>query len=422
MCKNIANERREKFFSNCRVQLCFMQKHCKRAQGKVLFKLPSAAMFYAKVRKKSHSSTLDKKNGVTLCTIFQYKMMNKNFKKKYFIPALGCIVVIVGVVYYYFFSAFSTKHETEYVYIDNDDNIDSVYSKLEPFASKHGMCTFKTLARHFDYEKKIKTGRYAINSSDGALKVFRHMRNGLQTPVNLTIPSVRTMSKLADEVSKRLMIDSTELYKALTDEATCRKYGYDTATIACMFIPNTYDIYWNISINKFLERMQKESKKFWNIERMQKAKQLNLTPNQVITLASIIDEETANNAEKPMIAGMYYNRLMLRNAEYPQGMPLQADPTIKFAWKRFELKRIYNNLLHIQSPYNTYKHPGLPPGPIRIPSVAGIDAVLNRVHHDYLYMCAKEDFSGTHNFARTYDEHMKNAEKYSKALNKKGIK
>ena len=357
-----------------------------------------------------------------MCTIFNIEIMKKDFKKRYILPAIACIAVIMGVVYYYFFSGFSSMNETEYVYIDKDDNIDSVYNKLEPFASKHGMCAFKTLARHFDYKHKVKTGRYAINSNDGALTVFRHMKNGLQTPINLTIPSVRTLDKLAAEVSKKLLIDSVELYKALTDEATCRKYGYDTATIACMFIPNTYDIYWNVSIDKFMERMQRENKKFWNFQRTQKARQMNLTPNQVVTLASIIDEETANNAEKPMIAGMYYNRLILRNAEYPKGMPLQADPTIKFAWKKFGLKRIYNNLLHIKSPYNTYKNPGLPPGPIRIPSVAGIDAVLNHVHHDYLYMCAKEDFSGTHNFAHTYQEHMQNAEKYSKALNERGIK
>ena len=240
--------------------------------------------------------------------------------------------------------------------------------------------------------------------------------------MNLTVPSVRTIDKLSAELSKKLMLDSLEIRKALTDEATCEKYGYDTATIACMFIPNTYDIYWNVSVSKLLDRMKKESDKFWNFERTQKAKAMNLTPVEVITLASIVDEETANNAEKPMIAGMYYNRLMLRNAEYPEGMPLQADPTIKFAWKQFGLKRIYNNLLSIKSPYNTYKNPGLPPGPIRIPSVAGIDAVLNHVKHEYIYMCAKEDFSGTHNFARTYQEHLQNAAKYSKALNERGIK
>ena len=168
--------------------------------------------------------------------------------------------------------------------------------------------------------------------------------------------------------------------------------------------------------------MKKENDNFWTDERKHKAANLHLSPVEVSTLASIVDEETANDKEKPMIAGMYYNRLMLRDAKYPQGMPLQADPTIKFAWKNFALKRIYNNLLHIHSPYNTYVNPGLPPGPIRVPSIAGIDAVLNMVHHNYLYMCAKEDFSGTHNFAATYEEHMANARRYAAALNKRGIK
>ena len=353
---------------------------------------------------------------------FQMKNMKKELKKKYLLSALVCVAVVAGIIYYYFFEGFSTKDKTEYVCIDSNDNIDSVYSKLSPLASKHGMCAFRTLARHMQYADKIRTGRYAITPGDGAFSVFRHMRNGQQAPVSLTIPSVRTMDKLAGEISKRLLMDSTTLYRVLTDEATCQKLGYDTATIACLFIPNTYDVYWNIPVDKFLEKMQKENNRFWNPTRSQKALQLGLTHNEVITLASIVDEETANNSEKPMIAGMYYNRLKLRNAEYPKGMPLQADPTIKFAWKRFELKRIYNNLLSIKSPYNTYKNPGLPPGPIRIPSIAGIDAVLNRIHHNYLYMCAKEDFSGTHNFAETYKEHMDNAAKYAKALNERGIK
>ena len=171
-----------------------------------------------------------------------------------------------------------------------------------------------------------------------------------------------------------------------------------------------------------MDYMQRENKKFWNEDRTIKAERLKLSPVEITTLASIVDEETTNNEEKPMVAGMYYNRLMLRNAEYPDGMPLQADPTIKFAWKQFGLKRIYNKLLYIDSPYNTYRYPGLPPGPIRVPSVAGIDAVLNMVHHDYIYMCAKEDFSGTHNCARTYREHLDNARRYAVALNQRGIK
>ena len=348
--------------------------------------------------------------------------MKKSVSKLYLYGAIGCIVIVAIVGYLYCFSSFSKSSDTQYVYIDTDDNIDSVYNKVEPIANSFPYQAFKTLTHHFGYAGHIHTGRYAIHPGEGALKVWRHMKNGLQEPVNLTLPSVRTLNKLSAELSKKLMIDSTSILQALTDEATCEKYGYDTTTIACMFIPNTYDIYWNSSVEKLLNRMKKESEKFWNEDRTQKAKALQLTPVEVITIASIVDEETANNAEKPMIAGMYYNRFKLRNAEYPEGMPLQADPTIKYAWKRFDLKRIYNNLLHIKSPYNTYVNPGLPPGPIRIPSVAGIDAVLNLVKHDYLYMCAKEDFSGTHNFARTYQEHLQNAAKYSKALNERGIK
>lgn len=341
--------------------------------------------------------------------------MKRKSQKKSFLPIAVLLIVVVGIVYYFFFSSFSRKHDVAYVYVDSDDTIDSVYTKLSPVATSRGMSVFKMFAGHTSYGKHVRSGRYAIRPGEGVLKVFRHMKNGQQEPVQLTIPSVRTMDKLAGAISGKLMLDSATLYKALTDQHVCQKYGYDTCTIACMFIPNTYDMYWNVSLDKFLERMQKESKKFWNFERMEKAKAMGLTPNQVITLASIVDEETANNAEKPMIAGMYYNR-------FKTGMPLQADPTIKFALKRFELKRIYENLLFVKSPYNTYRNIGLPPGPIRIPSVAGIDAVLNHVHHDYLYMCAKEDFSGTHNFARTYEEHLKNAAKYSKALNERGIK
>ena len=211
------------------------------------------------------------------------------------------------------------------------------------------------------------------------------------------------------------MMNKEELEAYLTSNDSCARYGADTATIIAMFIPNTYEVYWNISVPRLLDKMHKEQQTFWNGSRKSKADALGLTPLQVVTLASIVDEETANNAEKPMVAGMYYNRLM-------QNMPLQADPTIKFALKQFDIRRIYHNMLRVKSPYNTYANTGLPPGPIRVASVAGIDAVLNLVRHDFLYMCAKEDFSGTHNFARTYPEHLDNAAKYTKALNERGIK
>ena len=341
--------------------------------------------------------------------------MKRNKAKFYLIPAIICMAGIVAIGYYYFFTTFSTQESKQYVYIDDDDNVDSVYAKLEPWASHCALTGFRTLARHYDYAGNIRTGRYAIEPGMNTVNIFRMIKNGRQEPVMLTIPECRTMEQLAARLSAKLMIDSTTIIQALTDQDYCKKLGYDTCTIACAFVPNTYEVYWDVGIEKFLRRMVTEHDKFWTTERKHKAAVLGLSPNEVCTLASIIDEETANNGEKPMIAGMYLNRLKI-------GMPLQADPTVKFALKDFALKRIYHGHLEVNSPYNTYKNTGLPPGPIKVASIQGIDAVLNRVAHNYIYMCAKEDFSGTHNFAATYQEHLKNAARYSKALNERGIK
>ncbi len=335
--------------------------------------------------------------------------------KIYLWGSAAVVLLIAGFTYCYLFSGLSKSAKTEYVYIDSDDTQDSVFSKIHPIANAIPMSGFSTLARHSGYADHIRTGRYAIHPGEGALMVFRHLKNGQQTPVSLTIPEVRTIDRLAGALSRKLMLDSADVAIHLSDSAYCARWGYDTATVAALFVPNTYDIYWNVGLDRLMERMEKENQKFWNDERRGKAEAMGMTPVEVATMASIIDEETANNAEKPMIAGMYYNRLKA-------GMPLQADPTIKFALKDFALRRIYHKLLYIDSPYNTYRYEGLPPGPIKIASIAGIDAVLNHVEHDYLYMCAKEDFSGTHNFARTYQEHLQNAARYTKALNERGIK
>ncbi len=340
----------------------------------------------------------------------------KSSKQRHFPRAAAAVLlIVVGVVCYCSLSGFSREDSVQYVYIDNDDVQDSVFAKLQPIASTPSMFVFRTLAHLSGYANHVRTGRYAVRPGENAVKVFRHIKNGLQSPVSLTIPESRTLDRLAGTLSRKLMLDSTSVAKAFADEEFCSHYGYDTATIVAMFIPNTYDIYWNVTLDRFMERMQKENKRFWSDTRLEKAKAMGLTPVEVATMASIVDEETANNGEKPMIAGMYYNRLK-------SGMPLQADPTVKFAWKDFGLRRIYRKHLGINSPYNTYRNTGLPPGPIKIASVKGIDAVLNHTPHDYLYMCAKEDFSGTHNFARTYSEHLANAAKYSKALNERGIK
>ena len=337
-------------------------------------------------------------------------------KKYYYLMVIAvCLAGLIGTLVYYFVGSFSQSDKTEYVYIDDNDDMDSLSEKFESFASGRAILTFKVLARHSGYADHLRTGRYAIQPGENTVTVFRHLKNGFQEPVMLTIPESRTMDRLAVSLSKKLMLDSTMVAILLRDPSYCAKQGYDTATIACLFVPNTYEVYWNTSLDNLLARMKKEHDHFWNADRLAKAKAIGLTPNEVCTLASIIDEETANNAEKPMIAGMYLNRLKT-------GMPLQADPTIKFALKDFALKRIYHNMLTIDNPYNTYQNTGLPPGPIKIASVKGIDAVLNRVNHNYLYMCAKEDFSGTHNFAATYQEHLRNATKYARALNERGIK
>jgi UPF0755 protein len=341
--------------------------------------------------------------------------MKARYSKLYIYPAVIGLVLIISILIYFFLVPVSVKEDTYYIYIDDNDNQDSVVNKIRPITSPTSIICLQNLLRHANYKDKIKTGRYAINPGEGIVTIYRRLKNGQQSSLNLTIPEARTTNRLAAILSKKLMLDSATIASALTSQETCQRYGYDTCTIPAMFVPNTYDIYWNVSIDGFLERMKKEHDRFWNAERTTKASFHGLKPNEVATLASIIDEETANNDEKPMIAGMYINRLK-------KGMPLQADPTVKFALKQFGLKRIYNKLLRTDSPYNTYIHEGLPPGPIKIASIKGIDAVLNAVNHDYLYMCAKEDFSGTHNFAKTYPEHLQNAEKYTKALNERGIK
>ena len=340
--------------------------------------------------------------------------MKKFDSRTYLYVAAAGLALILGLAAFYVLTPVSRTDTTQYLYIDGDDTQDSVLMRLRPMSSTAGMAGLSSLLRHSSYSDNVRSGRYAIEPGEGAITVFRKLKNGQQASMNLTIPEVRTMDRLAGILGRKLMVDSAAIAAVLYSDEACRRYGYDTCTVAALFVPNTYDVYWNMSVEGLMQRMVKEHEHFWQGDREAKAATLQLTPVEVCTLASIIDEETANNQEKPMIAGMYLNRLH-------KPMPLQADPTIKFALKQFELKRIYNKLLDVKSPYNTYRNEGLPPGPIKIASVKGIDAVLNYVHHDYLYMCAKEDFSGTHNFARTYQEHLKNAARYTKALNERGI-
>lgn len=346
------------------------------------------------------------------------KNNKKNAKKNiclWLIPAAVVLLLFAGATYFYLLRSLSVKDDVEYLYIDNDDNVDSVYTKLSAISNESRIGVLKTLVASSSYADNIHTGRYQVKPRESIYTVFKNIKSGNQTPLNLTIKSVRTTDRLAKEVSKKLMVDSASIAKVISDEKVCKEYGFTPQTIGCMFIPNTYDIFWNVTPEKFLDRMKKEYDRYWNEERTAKAENLKLTPIEVSILASIVDEETANKDEKPMIAGLYYNRVK-------RGMLLQADPTVKFALQDFGIRRILLSMLQVDSPYNTYKYPGLPPGPIRIPSTEGIEAVLDMVHHDYIYMCAKEDFSGTHNFAATAQEHEANARKYHAALDARKIK
>jgi UPF0755 protein len=320
-----------------------------------------------------------------------------------------CTVVCIGIITasYLFFGKPGNGSEENVIYIDKDDTPDSVFNKAQ--LGWRGNLINKVMPY-----RQVRTGRYVIGPNTDILTLYRKLRNGQQDPILLTIPTSRTMDRLAGALSKKLMLDSLTLVNAFTDEEFCQQMGYNTATLPALFIPNTYEVYWDISLKGLMARMQKENKAFWDTEREQKAKKLNLTHEEICTLASIVDEETANDAEKPIIAGLYLNRLH-------KGMLLQADPTVKFAVGDFSLRRILGKHLQKESPYNTYLNIGLPPGPIRIASIKGLDAVLNHREHNYLYMCAKADFSGTHEYASTFSEHQKNARNYIRALNARNI-
>ena len=339
-------------------------------------------------------------------------------KKKIILLTLAVLLIIsaagVGFIYYYLLTPQFYPEKTTYIYIDRDDTADSVYNKVKANGNAKHFIGFEWMAKYRKLEDNVRTGKYAIKPGDDAFHLYNRIARGFKEPVNLTVGSVRTIDNLARNMSRQLMIDSTEIATLIHDSAFQASLGYNEQTISSLFIPDTYQVYWDISAEDLMKRMQSEHAKFWYDERLAKAESINMTPIEVATLASIVEEETNNNEEKPMVAGLYLNRLK-------RGIPLQADPTVKFALQDFGLRRITNEHLKFKSPYNTYLNAGLTPGPIRIPSKRGLESVLNYAQHNYIYMCAKEDFSGTHNFAVTLSEHMQNARKYWNALNERKI-
>jgi UPF0755 protein len=333
---------------------------------------------------------------------------------------IGLLVVVGGLLsirgYRWFIqpNVFPSDKEYDYLYIPTGASFDDVVQLLTFREWLNDSQSFVAVAKLMGYDKLVKAGRYRIESGMSNYGVVMLLRSGHQTPVQFTFNNLRTVSQLAGIVGNKLEADSASVMKLIGNEAYIDSLGFDERTIISLFIPNTYQFFWNTNAEQWMNRMHREYDKFWNEQRRHKADSIGLTAVEVSVLASIVDEETVKNDEKPLVAGLYLNRLRT-------GMALQADPTIKFALGDFTIRRILKKDLDIVSPYNTYRNTGLPPGPIRIPSVAGIDAVLNAVSHNYIYMCAKDDFSGYHNFASTYRQHQQNALKYQRALRSAGV-
>jgi len=274
--------------------------------------------------------------------------------------------------------------------------------------------SFGFVAKILGYQDAVKPGLYTIEPKMNNLQLVRMLRSGQQTPVRVTFNTVRTQEDLAEKISANLEVSKEQFLELLQDSVYIRKFGFEEETVMSMFIPNTYEFWWNTSAEQLFERMHQEYQSFWTEVRSQKAQALGLSKEEVSTLASIVQAESQKSDERPRIAGVYLNRLRI-------GMPLQADPTLVFAAGDFSIKRLSSKQMAIDSPYNTYKYAGLPPGPINLPDINSLDAVLNFEKHNYLYFCAKEDFSGYHSFAVGYEEHLSNARRYQRALNAANI-
>lgn len=301
--------------------------------------------------------------------------------------------------------------EAKVLLIPNGSDFKTVQDSLRAGKFIQDPISFGFLAKIMKYHQNVKPGRYLLKPDMSNVSAIRYLRSGDQLPVNITFNNVRLKKDLAEKITINLEITQADFLQALNDTTVAQKYGFDQKNFMAMFIPNTYEVYWNIDVEGLFDRMHTEYNAFWNEEKKQKAADIGLSPPEVSVLASIVYAESSKNDEIPKIAGLYMNRLQ-------RNIALQADPTLIFAAQDFTIKRVLNKHKEIESPYNTYKYAGLPPGPINLPPIMALEGVLNYEDHNYIYMCAKEDFSGYHNFATNLNEHLNNARRYQRALNK----
>lgn len=323
---------------------------------------------------------------------------------------LGAAVAVWGVIS---FKGDAVLEERE-LYVGRETSYQALIDSLKPSIKHH--LAFDIYAERLNLKESYKVGHYLVQEGMDVIQIVRMIKLGLQTPVNVTMNNVKIPAQLAGKLAPQLEADSVELVEVFTDEALAKELGFDSPlTMFSIFLPNTYEVYWTVSPRDFVDRMYKEYKRFWDGNRDKKRERMGLNRVEVATLASIVYEETRKVDEMPRVAGVYMNRLRT-------GMPLQADPTIKYAMQDFGLRRILNRHLKTPSPYNTYLNRGLPPSPICMPSIEAIDAVLNYEKHDYVYFCARPTFDGYHNFAKNYSEHLRNARAYQAELNKRNIR
>jgi UPF0755 protein len=340
----------------------------------------------------------------------------KNKKILYFLVGAGILIlVILFVIYTNVFSInVIPEKKNQVIYIPTGSSYIQVLDSLKSNLIIKNLKVLNWIAKKKSYQNKIKPGRYVVNKSLSYNSLINMLRSGRQSPVKVTFNNVRTLNQIAGRIGRQLEADSSQIIDFFSDDSNYTADGFKKENIIALFIPNTYEFYWNTNTGELYARMLKEYKLFWNEQRLSKAKEKGLDTKEVSILASIIDDEVAKPEEKPRIAGVYLNRLT-------RGMPLQACPTIKFVLNDFSITRILKKYLIIDSPYNTYEHTGFPPGPIGCATIEGIDAVLNAEKHDYLYFAARADFSGYHNFSRTLSEHNRYALLYQKELDKRKI-
>ena len=330
--------------------------------------------------------------------------------KKLFLLLIILILLIAAEGAYLIFGPGTAFKSNRYdLYIHTGMNYRDLDSMLRNDLVLTHPDVFNWLAKRISYPSSMKAGKYEIREGMDLFSILKMLRNGKQIPVNLIITKLRTREDLADLVGKKLECDSAAFMRYMNNTDSLKLYGLDTNTVMTMVFPNTYTYYWNTSASRIFKKMEVAAQVYWTPERLQKAADHHLNRITSYILASIVEEETTRKEDKPKIASVYLNRLA-------SGMRLSADPTVKFALRRFDLRRVYEKYLLIESPYNTYLNAGLPPGPICTPSIESMDAVLNAPQTNYFYFVAKPDFSGYSNFAETYTEHIKNAKEYQKAL------